>query len=97
MVSIEELRSAIEERERYMQNELRGADIVRRELSLGRNMPSRHAVSIISGARRAGKSIYAFQSCQGKSFGYVNFEDERLSGITAENLNKVLEAVYSLK
>jgi len=51
---------------------------------------------IITGVRRCGKSIFAFQLSNGENFGYVNFEDERLN-ISSKDLNKVIEAIYSIK
>ena len=36
-------------------------------------------IKVITGPRRAGKSVFAFQLLQGQEFGYVNFDDERLA------------------
>jgi hypothetical protein len=96
MPSVEEFKSAIAEREATMLSELERGGLVAREFRLGRNQPSEGVISIITGPRRAGKSTYAFQLCAGKNFGYVNFEDERLK-VTGTDLNKILEAIYSLK
>ncbi|MFA6568247.1 MAG: AAA family ATPase [Victivallales bacterium] len=35
-------------------------------------------VKVISGVRRCGKSVLAHRVLQGKKYGYVNFDDERL-------------------
>ncbi|MGI0141156.1 MAG: ATP-binding protein [Candidatus Micrarchaeales archaeon] len=96
MASIEELKSAIADREEDMRREFNEGNIVERELQLPKNQPAKGVVNIIAGPRRAGKSIFAFQLCTGKKFGYVNFEDERLN-VDGSELNRVLEAVYSLK
>lgn len=54
-----------------------------------------NALAIV-GVRRCGKSIFSYLMAKGKVFGYVNFDDERLSGIRTEDLDKVLQAFYEL-
>lgn len=39
-------------------------------------------IKVITGPRRAGKSVFALQMLEGREFAYVNFDDERLAGIT---------------
>jgi predicted AAA+ superfamily ATPase len=96
MVSVEEIKSAIVDREEEMMKILSSQKIVEREnQEIGKNIFSGVA-NIITGVRRCGKSVLAFQLARRGNFGYVNFEDERLA-MKAEELNKVLEAVYSLK
>lgn len=51
----------------------------------------------ILGARRCGKTLLSILLFKGKKYGYVNFDDERLAGIEKSNLNKILEALYSLE
>jgi len=50
----------------------------------------------ILGVRRCGKSILAFQLFSGEKFGYINFDDERLLGTKAEDLNRILQILYEL-
>ena len=50
---------------------------------------------VIQGVRRCGKSTFAFNCFEGK-FVYLNFDDERLLGLTAEDLNGMLSASYEL-
>ena len=50
----------------------------------------------VLGVRRCGKSIFSYMLIKDHDFGYINFDDERLSGIKAEDLNSVLEAFYEL-
>jgi len=96
MVSVEEIKSAIVDREEEMMKIFSSQNIVEREnLEIGRNI-SAGIANIITGVRRCGKSVLAFQLARKGNFGYVNFEDERLA-MKAGDLNKVLEAVYSLK
>jgi predicted AAA+ superfamily ATPase len=70
--------------------------IVPRELgsSLSKALSS-NLVKVITGPRRAGKSTLAFQALVGKSFAYLNFEDDALRGeISSDELVEALEAVY---
>jgi hypothetical protein len=96
MTSIAELKSAIADREADMVQKFNREYIIERELKLPKNQPSENIISLITGPRRAGKSIYAFDVCRSKNFGYINFEDERLD-VKGTELNKVLEALHSLK
>lgn len=50
----------------------------------------------VTGIRRCGKSILSYLLAKDKSFGYINFDDERLSGLKPQDLNKVLESFYQL-
>ena len=50
----------------------------------------------ILGVRRCGKSIFAYLLSKGKNFGYVNFDDERLLGVDASDLNELLKTFYKL-
>ena len=51
---------------------------------------------IITGVRRSGKSTLAHRALSGTNYAYVNFDDERLAGLNADNLNLVLEALYTV-
>jgi predicted AAA+ superfamily ATPase len=53
-------------------------------------------VQIITGIRRSGKSTLAHRVLAGTNYGYVNFDDERLTGLEAGSLNQLLEALYSV-
>jgi uncharacterized protein len=50
----------------------------------------------VVGVRRCGKSIFSYLLAKEHSFGYINFDDERLVGVKTEDLNRILEAFYSL-
>ncbi|UCE74939.1 MAG: ATP-binding protein [Methanomassiliicoccales archaeon] len=53
-------------------------------------------VLAILGVRRCGKSIFSYMLSKEHDFGYINFDDERLSGTKTEDLNRILEAFYEL-
>ena len=53
-------------------------------------------ILIITGVRRCGKSIFSYLLEKNKRFAYINFDDERLSGLGTEDLDRVLQAFYEL-
>ena len=53
-------------------------------------------IKVIIGVRRCGKSILSYQLLKGKPFSYVNFDDEKLANLTADDLNDVLEVLYEV-
>ncbi|MES2274084.1 MAG: ATP-binding protein [Chlamydiota bacterium] len=48
-------------------------------------------VKVIMGIRRCGKSVMGHQALKDKLYGYLNFDDERLIGVSAGDLNKMLQ------
>lgn len=54
-------------------------------------------IKVIIGVRRCGKSTLAHQLLKDKTYGYVNFDDERLIGIKPENLNDFLEVLKEIE
>ncbi len=53
-------------------------------------------VKVIMGIRRCGKSILSYQLLKDKPFAYINFDDENLANIVADDLNDVLEVFYEV-
>ncbi|MCR4664489.1 MAG: ATP-binding protein [Paludibacteraceae bacterium] len=53
---------------------------------------------VVIGVRRSGKSTLCYQALKqrGVRFAYVDFDDERLKGLQAEQLNDVLEVLYKI-
>lgn len=53
---------------------------------------------VVIGMRRSGKSTLCLQRLlrSGVNFAYVNFDDERLSGLRSEQLDDVLQALFRL-
>ena len=50
----------------------------------------------VIGIRRCGKSIFSYLMAKEHNFSYINFDDERLTGVKTEDLNRILEASYEL-
>lgn len=53
---------------------------------------------VVIGVRRSGKSTLCYQALQSKGvkFAYADFDDERLKGLKAEQLNDVLSVLYKI-
>ncbi|MCD6086252.1 AAA family ATPase, partial [bacterium] len=45
-------------------------------------------ILVITGVRRCGKSVFSYLLAKENRFGYINFDDERLSSVKSEDLNK---------
>lgn len=100
MVDVERIKTAIVDREEEIKEKFNREKMVERShAGKIRNLLGTDSALIITGARRCGKSTLAFMlkdEVGEDNFGYVNFEDERLL-MNGEELNKTLEAIYSLK
>jgi len=53
-------------------------------------------IKVITGVRRSGKSVLAHRVLRDKNYGYINFDDERLLGVQAEELNDFLEVLQEI-
>ncbi|MEK6846438.1 MAG: ATP-binding protein [Nanoarchaeota archaeon] len=97
MATVQDIKSAIVDREEEITQKWNTENIIERTLlEKAKGFISSDAALIVTGVRRCGKSLFAVMLGENSKYAYVNFEDERL-GLEAAELNKVLEAVYSLK
>lgn len=72
--------------------------IVEREtLPLAMKALGANLAKIITGVRRCGKSVLSHQMLKNYSYGYINFDDERLTTINAGDLNNFLEAAREIE
>lgn len=67
----------------------------REEQLIDMNSPQ---AQVVIGVRRSGKSTLCFQALEsaGVKYAYADFDDERLEGMTAKQLNDVLEVLYKI-
>ncbi len=78
---------------RELENRLK-ENYVERKISLPLDLGN-DQIKVITGPRRSGKSFYAIHLLQQTgSYGYVNFDDERLAGI--ENYDEVINALNTV-
>ena len=78
-----------------MLNLIYSPDIIDRRANIANIILSTGVAHIITGPRRCGKSVFAFQIIQNSKYGYVNFDDDRL-GIIPSEFSKVEEAIIRL-
>jgi len=71
--------------------------IDRELLSKARKSINSELITVITGVRRCGKSIFAHQLLQDKKYAYINFDDERLGGLSTEQLNDVFEVLLEIQ
>ena len=85
-----------EQRQELEQIEKREKIIDRERLKEARSYLNHPNIVVITGIRRCGKSIFSYLMEKGSKFAYINFDDERLADLKAEDLDKVLQAFYEL-
>jgi predicted AAA+ superfamily ATPase len=95
MATIDVIKQVIADQEQELKR-LMSKHMIKRELGIKKNAIGYGVVGVITGIRRCGKSVLAQMFFSGDRYGYINFEDVRLS-LKPEELNSVLEAMYSLK
>jgi len=79
-----------EEKEKYYSKNY----IERETPNFDRNFLSSNLIKIVTGPRRAGKSVFTFLLLKDKHFGYLNFDDENLLKIN--DYDELLEGLISV-
>jgi uncharacterized protein len=97
-MDVEELKAVIASQHQALEELFQKERIIERDIDNQqiKTFIAKPNVLAILGIRRCGKSIFSWLLLKGEKFGYVNFFDERLSGLKAEELNKILQAFYEL-
>ncbi len=96
-MEIENLSKTLTDQKKELEEKNKKEKIIERELfPYIKKMLSSKLIKITTGIRRCGKSTFSSQLLEGKNYGYVNFDDEKLTGIEATKLNDVLRAVYEV-
>ncbi len=97
-MDIEEIKRIIIDQKEEIEDTFKKKKIIEREIpkeELSRSLEYPNILAIL-GVRRCGKSILSHMILKGQAYGYINFDDERVFGIEAKDLNKVLQAFYEL-
>jgi len=97
-MNVEELKGIITSQRESLDGLFKEEKIIERELDKNhvRSFLAKPNVLAILGVRRCGKSIYSLLLLKGEKFGYINFFDERLFGLTTDELDKIVKAFYEL-
>lgn len=74
---------------------LEGRYIPREGIKNAREQLHNNLIKVITGPRRAGKSVFSIQMLEGINFAYLNFDDERLTRILDyDEILKAIRQVY---
>ena len=95
-MNVEEIKSVLKEQREDADNLISKAisrDVPKEELLVNLSIPN---VLAILGVRRSGKSTLSLLLLKDKKFAYVDFDDERLRNLKAEELHMVEQAIYEL-
>jgi predicted AAA+ superfamily ATPase len=82
--------------QKHERDRLLSTDYIEREnLESLKTALAHDLIKVIIGPRRAGKSVFAIEALKGHDFAYLNFDDERLLGITDyDDMLKGIPQVY---
>lgn len=97
-MNLEELKRIIIDQKEEIEDTFKKKGIIERKMpkeELIRALEHPNILAVL-GVRRCGKSILSHLLLKGRRYGYINFDDERVFGIEAKDLNKVLQAFYEL-
>jgi len=97
-MEISEIKGIIQEQRIEMESLMGNGKIIEREVGSEwiKDALSQPNIAVILGVRRCGKSVFAWLTAKERKSAYINFDDERLYGIGAEELNLILKAFYEL-
>ncbi len=96
-MNIEFLKDVVADQQEEMAKLLKGRKIIEREMTARYSgFVGKGIATVVMGVRRSGKSVFSHQLLGNREYQYVNFDDERLRRIKAEELNDVLKAFYEL-
>lgn len=68
--------------------------ILREKLDFAKKYLDSDLIKVITGARRAGKSIFSFLLLKDKNFAYLNFDDDQLLKI--KNYDEIVKAIFEV-
>ncbi len=92
-----DFKTIIKEQRKELEQIEKQEKIIKREfLDEGKKFLKYPNVLVVTGIRRCGKSIFSYLLAKKSKFGYINFDDERLTGTKTEDLNEILQAFYEL-
>jgi hypothetical protein len=95
-MDIEILKAIINEQREDIENEFQRENIIERDVQKVIDVEKTRQTLVVTGVRRSGKSTLAHLLFRKYKYAYINFDDERLEGIKAKELNDVLKAFYEL-
>lgn len=94
LFSMINLSSIIYEHKEEKEQILRKKFVPRIQLDKFKELIGTDLIKVITGPRRAGKSVFTFLSLQDKNFAYINFDDEEIINSKSDQLLKSIFEVY---
>lgn len=95
-MNISEIKRIIQEQEKEKNKILIEENIISREIPNLKKFLKFPNILTILGIRRCGKSLLSWLLIGKNKHGYINFDDESIYGMKANDLNTVLKAFYEL-
>lgn len=97
-MEIERIKKVIVDQKEELEEFFQREKIIAREIDmekLGKFLKYPN-ILFITGPRRSGKSTLATQIFKEEKYGFLNFDDERLSGFSADDFGAAIQAFYEL-
>ncbi len=96
-MDVEKIKSIVSDQREEIKRIFSKEKIIEREfLHKWEKAMESNLIKVATGVRRSGKSVFSFQLLDKRKYAYINFDDERLVGLKAPDLNLILEAFYQL-
>lgn len=95
-MKLEELKQIILDQKEDKEGIFKSERIIEREGKTVKRFITHPNILAVLGVRRSGKSIFSYSLLEKNKFGYINFDDERLTDFETRDFNKLLQAFYEL-
>ncbi len=96
-MDINHLKTIIADQKEMIDEKFKSEKIIPREgMSPARKALKHPNILLVTGMRRAGKSIFSRLVAENFKYTHVNFDDERLAGFKLTDFNTLLESLYQL-
>lgn len=94
-MNTKDIKQIIKDQKSELEQTMKNKDLVEREAqNYFQEIQTSKLIKVISGVRRAGKSVFTYMQLKDKNFGYVNFDDERLVGADTDEIFSSLLEIY---
>ena len=96
-MDIQHIKRCLADQREALENSVKEGKIIKREdAQRCRTHLASSLVKVITGPRRAGKSVLCHELLSRERFSYVNFDDERFANLRSEDLNTLLQAIHEI-
>lgn len=93
-----DLRQVIEDQKEELFESMASKTLITREFQPEfKAFDSSKLVKVVTGIRRAGKSVFLYQFLKDRTFAYLNFDDDRLGDVRPDDILKIFYDMYGDK